>query len=111
MEYKKNTTGSLKFDGMDNADRPHPHLGQHDYNQSRLSPKTTGERANMVGNMVALGKPSLQGDKAANDRGPIVGMARPMNERRGGGRDRHVDTMVRGKAGPRRGNPSTAGGV
>jgi hypothetical protein len=106
----KNTTGSLTFDGLGGQGWSRGSK-QYDHNQSRLTPKTTGDRANLKGNMACLGKPVPQGDQASNDSGPIVGSTRPMNWRNGGAKDTHVDTLTRGRAGPRRGNPSTAGGV
>lgn len=98
----KNSGGSLAFNGGDNSDRPSRGNRQYDYNQSRLSPKTTGTRTNLRGN-IGGDKSCAAPDQASNDRGPIVGTVKPMNWKAAGVNDRHVDTLTVGKRGPTRG--------
>jgi hypothetical protein len=100
----KNSGGSLAFNGQDNSDKSGKSNTQYDYNQSRLTPKTTGVRTNLVGNSAALGKPSPQGDTASNDHGPISGTAKPMNRHDGSKTDKHVTTLTRGSRTNLKGN-------
>ena len=99
----KQSTG-LAFNGQDNSDKPSKANTKYDYNQSRLTPKTTGVRANLKGNSVALGKPSPMGDTASNDHGPISGTAKPMNRHDGSKVDKHVTTLTRGSRTNLKGN-------
>jgi hypothetical protein len=99
----KNSGGSLAFNGQDNADKPGKALKQYDYNQSRLSPKTTGTRTNLRGN-IGGDKSCAAPDQASNDRGPVVGTVKPMNWKGPKVADRHVDSNFVGKRGPTRGN-------
>jgi hypothetical protein len=96
----KNSGGSLKFNGQDNSDKPGKSLKQYDYNQSRLSPKTTGTRTNLRGN-IGGDKSCAAPDQASNDHGPIVGTVKPANYK--SGRDTHVDSNFVGKRGPTKG--------
>ena len=100
----KNSGGSLAFNGQDNSDKPSRGNKQYDYNQSRLSPKTTGTRTNLVGNSVALGKPSPQGDQSSNDHGPISGTAKPQNRHDGAKTDKHVAVITKGNRTNLKGN-------
>jgi hypothetical protein len=99
----KNSGGSLAFNGQDNTDKPSRGNRQYDYNQSRLSPKTTGTRTNLRGN-IGGDKSCAAPDQASNDRGPIVGTVKPQNWRAGGAADKHVDWNYVGKRGPTVGN-------
>jgi hypothetical protein len=99
----KNSGGSLAFNGQDNADKPSRGNRQYDYNQSRLTPVTTGQRTNLKGNIGHNGGRAAP-DQASNDHGPIVGTVKPMNWKGAGVADKHVDVNMRGKRGPTVGN-------
>ena len=95
---------SLAFNGMDNSDKPSRGNRQYDYNYSKLTPKTTGSRANLVGNQNALGKTNPAGDAASNDHGPIVGTVKPANSHPGSKTDKHVAVTTRGSRTNLKGN-------
>ena len=99
----KNSGGSLAFNGGDNNDKPSRGNRQYDYNQSRLSPVTTGTRTNLRGN-IGGDKSCAAPDQASNDHGPVVGTVKPMNWKSAGANDKHVDTNFVGRRGPTRGN-------
>ena len=98
----KNSGGSLAFNGQDNTEKHSRGNRQYDYNQSRLTPKTTGTRTNGRGN-IGGDKSCAAPDQASNDRGPIVGTVKPQNWKAAGVQDRHVDTLTVGKRGPTKG--------
>jgi hypothetical protein len=88
MTSHKNSGGSLDFNGQDNSEKHTRGNTQYDYNQSKLTPKTTGDRCNGVGNMGKLadinGKQPVTGSSPKRPtaapttvgRGPTVGNAR-----------------------------------
>jgi hypothetical protein len=96
----KNSGGSLAFTGAVNSGGYSRGNKQYDYNQSRLSPKTTGSRTNLRGN-IGGDKSCAAPDQASNDHGPIVGTVKPANYK--SGRDTHVDSNFVGKRGPTKG--------
>lgn len=99
----KQSTG-LAYNGMDNSDKPSKALKQYDYNYSKLTPKATGTRANLVGNQNALGKTNPAGDTSSNDHGPIVGTVKPANSHPGKAVDKHVAVTTRGSRTNLKGN-------
>jgi hypothetical protein len=99
----KNSVGSLAFDGAVNEGGYSRGTNKYDYNQSRLSPKTTGVRTNLRGN-IGGDKSCAAPDQASNDRGPVVGTVKPMNWKGPKVADKHVDSNFVGKRGPTRGN-------
>ena len=92
----KNTTGSLTMDGLGGQGWSRGSK-QWDHNQSGLTPKMTGERTNLRGNMGGL-------DELNGSQPVIGGEVKPMNWKRAGVMDMHKDTEVRGSRGPQKGN-------